>query len=379
MTPAALLDRPRQPAAGHPGTLTGTGPATPARLGGAGALVVRVPAPVGLRASAGVPAPPAVRPRRRVAVAPTRARRRVRLVPVLSGGAAVVAVALLAMQLGDADLGATLAAVHPAGVALGLGWIALSLLAAVFNLTGFSPLRLRLAPTLLAQLAVGGLRLVAPSAVSTPAVLMRYLVRSGAAVPDAATTVGVAQSAQLVATAGVVAGLGIVSGEGVSLPSARGALLVAAVVAGLAAAVWAAAGRSARVRACVRAVWRSQVALAAHARRHPGRVVVGVLASAALTLTHVLAFAACVGAAGGSVPLLTLTAIYLGAATAGSLVPTPGGIGPVEAALIAGLGAAGLPLPVATAAALLSRLVSVWLPAVPGVVALALLRRRGLL
>ena len=46
---------------------------------------------------------------------------------------------------------------------------------------------------------------------------------------------------------------------------------------------------------------------------------------------------------------------------------------------MAGLATAGLALPVATAAALLSRLVAVWLPAVPGVVALALLRRRGLL
>jgi len=119
--------------------------------------------------------------------------------------------------------------------------------------------------------------------------------------------------------------------------------------------------------------------LAAHARRHPGQVTVGVLASATLTLTHVLAFAACVTAAGGSVPLVTAAAIYLGGATAGSLIPTPGGIGPVEAALVAGLTATGLALPVATAAALLSRLVSVWIPAVPGLAALALLRRRALL
>jgi glycosyltransferase 2 family protein len=93
----------------------------------------------------------------------------------------------------------------------------------------------------------------------------------------------------------------------------------------------------------------------------------------------VLAFAACVSAAGGSLPLVTLAAVYLGAATAGSLVPAPGGIGPVEAALVAGLSAAGMPLPAATAAALLSRLVSVWLPAVPGLAAAGILRRRELL
>jgi uncharacterized membrane protein YbhN (UPF0104 family) len=293
----------------------------------------------------------------------------------LLGAVGVLATALLAVQVADADLGTTLATVEPTQLALAFGWFALSLLAAVYNLTGFSVRRLRLGTTLLAQLAVGGLRLVAPSALSTPAVLGRYLVRSGASVPDAATTVGAAQTAQLLATVAVVAALGLESGHTPALPGP-------AVLVGLAAAAGAAvltARTSTRVRGWARAAGRSIAGLGRHARRHPGRVAVGVLASAALTLTHVLAFAACVAATGGRLPLLTLTAVYLGAAAAGSIIPTPGGLGPVEAALVAGLAAAGLALPAATAAALLSRLVAVWLPAVPGVVALAVLRRRGLL
>ncbi len=291
------------------------------------------------------------------------------------GALAVVAGALLVTQVADAELGRTLATVSPGQLALALGWFALSLLAAVYNLTGFSVRRLRLGTTLLAQLAVGGLRLVAPAALSTPAVLGRYLVRSGASVADAAATVGAAQTVQLLATVAVVAGLGLESGHGPALPGP-------AVLAGFAAAVLVAvlvAAASAQVRGWTRAAGGSMAELGRHARRHPGRVAVGVLASAALTLTHVLAFAACVAATGAHLPLLTLTAIYLGAAAAGSLIPTPGGIGPVEAALIAGLATAGLALPVATTAALLSRLVAVWLPAVPGVIALAVLRRRGLL
>jgi uncharacterized membrane protein YbhN (UPF0104 family) len=286
-------------------------------------------------------------------------------------GAAVV---LLVAQVADAELGATLAAVSPGQLALALGWFALSLLAAVYNLTGFSVRRLRLGTTLLAQLAVGGLRLVAPTALSTPAVLGRYLVRSGASVSDAAATVGAAQAAQLLATVAVVGALGLGSGPGLAVPGPA-ALVAAAAVA--AAAVLA--GTSVRVRGWARAGGRSAAELGRHARRHPGRVAVGVLASAALTVTHVLAFAACVTATGARLPLLTLTAVYLGAAAAGSVIPTPGGLGPVEAALVGGLVTAGLALPVATAAALLSRLVAVWLPAVPGVVALAVLRRRGLL
>jgi uncharacterized membrane protein YbhN (UPF0104 family) len=305
---------------------------------------------------------------------PGRIRSRRVAAPLLAAlaGAAVV---LLAIQVRDAELGGTLAAVSPGQLALALGWFALSLLAAVYNLSGFSVRRLRLGTTLLAQLAVGGLRLVAPSALSTPAVLGRYLVRSGASVPDAATTVGAAQTAQLLATVAVVGVLGTRSGHRPAPPNpgVLGLLVAAATAAVLVVRT------SPRLRGWSRTAGRSIAELGRHARSHPGRVAVGVLASVALTVTHVLAFAACVAATGTHLPLLTLTAVYLGAAAAGSVIPTPGGVGPVEAALIAGLAAAGLPLPAATAAALLSRLVAVWLPAVPGVVALAVLRRRGLL
>jgi glycosyltransferase 2 family protein len=382
-TGLATLDRPLAPPAR--GTTPCRLPATrdPRRVSGRAALAAGAPVPATAPAPAIAPARPGPRP------APTAGRparptrrgpgRRALLAWVAGGGAAVAAVLVLAAQLRDADLAATLAAVRPEQLALAALWFALSLVAAAYNVSGFSVLRLRLRETLLAQLAVGGLRLVAPSALSTPAVMMRYLVRSGATVPDAATTVGASQSAQLLATAAVVGALGVHSGRGWSaLPGGRG-LAVAAVAGTLLLAGAAAARRSERVRGWARTVWRSQVALAGHARRHPGRVAAGLLASAGLTLTHVLAFAACVAAAGGRVPLLTLAAVYLGAAAAGSLVPTPGGIGAVEAALVAGLTAAGLGLPASTAAALLSRLVAVWLPAVPGVLALAVLRRRGLL
>lgn len=297
----------------------------------------------------------------------------------VAGGVLVAAVTMLVLQLRDAELDAAFAAVDPVALAGAFGWFALSLVAAAYTVTGFSPLPLRFGQTLLAQLAVGGLRLVMPSAAGMPAVIVRYLTRSGAGVADAAATVAAGQAAQLVATVAVVAALGAGSAAGPSLPSGTIVLVVLAVLAVLVLAGWIAARVSARVRAVLAATWRGQLALAAHARRHPGRVAGGLAASAALTLFHVLAFAACVSAAGGSLPLVTLAAIYLGAATAGSLIPTPGGIGPVEAALVAGLTAAGMPLPAATAAALLSRLVSVWLPAVPGLVAAGVLRRRALL
>jgi glycosyltransferase 2 family protein len=177
-----------------------------------------------------------------------------------------------------------------------------------------------------------------------------------------------------------VAGLAAVSGG--SAPRLPGPATVGLAALGLAVALTVAllaARRSERARRVLLEARASAARLARHARVHPAQALGGLLASASLTLTHVLAFAACVTAAGGHLPVLTLAAIYLGAATAGSLLPTPGGIGGVEAALIAGLTAAGLSMPVATAATVLSRLVAVWLPAIPGWWAAYRLRQAGLL
>jgi uncharacterized protein (TIRG00374 family) len=116
-----------------------------------------------------------------------------------------------------------------------------------------------------------------------------------------------------------------------------------------------------------------------HLRERPQRVVTGFGAAAALTTAHVAAFVCCVHAVGGTGSTLALAVVYLAASSAGSLVPTPGGVGAVETALIAGLVATGQSAQVATAAALLSRLVTVWAPALPGLLALRSLRHAGAL
>jgi uncharacterized protein (TIRG00374 family) len=68
--------------------------------------------------------------------------------------------------------------------------------------------------------------------------------------------------------------------------------------------------------------------------------------------------------------------VYLTGSAIGSLVPTPGGLGAVEAALTAGLTAAGLPGAVALSSVLLYRLLTFWLPVPIGWVALKYLERQ---
>jgi uncharacterized membrane protein YbhN (UPF0104 family) len=66
---------------------------------------------------------------------------------------------------------------------------------------------------------------------------------------------------------------------------------------------------------------------------------------------------------------------YLAATVAVALVPTPGGFGSVEAALIVALVAAGGPVAVATAVVLAYRIITVWVPLLPGALTLGALVR----
>jgi uncharacterized protein (TIRG00374 family) len=69
-------------------------------------------------------------------------------------------------------------------------------------------------------------------------------------------------------------------------------------------------------------------------------------------------------------------ALYMIASTIGSAVPTPGGVGGIEAALTAALLSFGVDSASAAGIVLLFRLLTFWLPTVPGYAFLQYTRRR---
>ncbi|MFE5213759.1 lysylphosphatidylglycerol synthase transmembrane domain-containing protein [Streptomyces sp. NPDC056626] len=75
------------------------------------------------------------------------------------------------------------------------------------------------------------------------------------------------------------------------------------------------------------------------------------------------------------VPPAHMALAYLAATVAVAMVPTPGGLGSVEAALIVALVAVGGPAAVATAVVLAYRIITVWVPLVPGALTLGALVR----
>ena len=93
-------------------------------------------------------------------------------------------------------------------------------------------------------------------------------------------------------------------------------------------------------------------------------------------------FAMTLGAAlhayGQSLPLMELIVINSFASLLGGLAPIPGGMGVVEAGLIAGFTAAGIPQSEAVAATFTARLFTTYLPPIWGWLALQWLRKRHL-
>ena len=99
---------------------------------------------------------------------------------------------------------------------------------------------------------------------------------------------------------------------------------------------------------------------------HPIRLVLIVAGSALLSLSYIGALEASIRAFGGEIALPVVAVIYLAGASIASAAPTPGGVGAVEAALIGGLTAAGVPSEIAVPAVFLYRLATFWIPVLPG-------------
>jgi undecaprenyl-diphosphatase len=164
-------------------------------------------------------------------------------------------------------------------------------------------------------------------------------------------------------------------GQAFKLPSASKLLLILAVLAALVGIVLAT--RRGRRFAATRLLKGARTA-AASLRRvavSPAKLSLLLGGSALVTLAYIGGLAASVQAFGGGPGIAAIGAVYLGAAAIAAASPTPGGLGAIEAALIAGLTGVGLGAGAAVSAVLTYRLATYWLPVAPGWYSLRLLQR----
>jgi uncharacterized membrane protein YbhN (UPF0104 family) len=292
--------------------------------------------------------------------------------------ATVAAVYLLAGELAQASIGSLLRSENWIWGLAALALSAVTYVGAALSLSGFVTERLNFVRTLLVQVAGSFVTLVTPAAVGGAALNVRYLQRRKIPAPAAVASIAVSQVVAFVLHILLLVVFAAIAGAGTASPIkpptwsyfvVAGLLVVAGVVLALPA------GRR-LVRARLSPTFGQVIPRLLEVAQHPRKLAQVIGGALLLSLAYILCLAACVAASGGSVPFAKIGFVYLTGSAIGSVIPTPGGLGAVEAALTAGLTAAGVPGAEAVSSVLLFRLLTFWLPVPFGWAALNYLERQ---
>jgi uncharacterized protein (TIRG00374 family) len=221
---------------------------------------------------------------------------------------------------------------------------------------------------------------VSPAKVGGMALNLRFLQKSGVPTAVASTSIGLYSIVGFVTHIALLITFSIWAGRTVDLteflPGSTALIIGAAVLLGVVGVLLFVP----KLRTFIREkVQPEAVKARANLRalmEHPIRLVLIILGSALLSLGYIGALDASIRAFGAEVALPVVAVVYLAGASLASAAPTPGGVGAVEAALIGGLTAAGVPSEIAVPGVFLYRLATFWVPVLPGWGAFSILQRR---
>jgi uncharacterized protein (TIRG00374 family) len=298
------------------------------------------------------------------------------LVTVIAGAFAAY---FLLSQLSSAPIGHAVAHADWRWAVVAVLGSAASYVAAACALSGFVPERLSLRRTVQAQVAGSFVKLVAPAAVGGVALNTRYLQKAGVRPGLAVASVGASQLVGLGAHVMLLMTFGYITGteKTPSLSPSRTVMAGLLTVGVLVLVVTAVPALRKFVSTRVRALFAGVVPRMLDVLQRPAKLLTGIGGTLMLTVTFVVCLDGCVRAFGGHLSYAAVAVVFLAGNALGSAAPTPGGVGAVELALTGGLIAAGLPKEVATPAVLFFRLLTFWLPVLPGWLFFTHLTRKG--
>ncbi|MBD8079632.1 flippase-like domain-containing protein [Cellulosimicrobium arenosum] len=290
----------------------------------------------------------------------------------------IVAVSVIVTTINFEEVTAAVAEANPwwavGSFLLGiLTWIG-----AALTFVAFSSTRLPMWRATLTQAAGSFVALATPAGIGPAALNLRMLTKRGVATPVAVATVALVQVSQFIVTIVILVVLSVFTGDGglVQLPSTTVLLAIGGVALAVLATLLVPAVRTwvlAKIRPTIQQVWPRLSDMLSQ----PGRLAVGLGGNVIMTLGYVLAFDAALAAFGQELSLVDVAVIYLVGNAAGAAVPTPGGLGAIEAALTLGLTTAGVPVALATSATLLFRVATYWARIPFGWVAMRYLQKKG--
>ncbi|MER5365306.1 lysylphosphatidylglycerol synthase transmembrane domain-containing protein [Streptomyces sp. NPDC002722] len=303
---------------------------------------------------------------------------------LLSCIAGAIAAYFLISQVTQADFGTVVEQAEWGWVAAAVGFSALTYVAAAMSLLGFVPERVSFGRTVLAQVAGSFVKIVAPAAVGGVALNTRFLQRAGVRPGLAVASVGASQLFGLGCHILLLAAFGYLTGTEKtpsSLTPSRTVIAGLLTVAVLVLVVTAVPFLRKFVVTRVRSLFAGVVPRMLDVVQRPQKLLTGIGGMLLLTGLFVMCLDASVRAfSGPDVPHLSyasIAVVFLAGNALGSAAPTPGGMGAVEGALTLGLIAVGLPKEVAAPAVVLYRLLTLWLPVLPGWLCFTRLTRRG--
>ncbi|MFI6697113.1 lysylphosphatidylglycerol synthase domain-containing protein [Streptomyces sp. NPDC050433] len=309
---------------------------------------------------------------------------RIRPRTLVSFIAGAIAAYFLLTQLAGIDFGNVFAKTHWGWVAAAVVFSALSYVAAAMSLLGFVPERVGFLRTVVAQVAGSFVKIVAPAAVGGVALNTRFLQRAGVRPGLAVASVGASQLFGLGAHILLLLAFGYLTGteKTTSLTPSRTVIAGLLTVAVLVLVVTAIPFLRKFVVTRLRSLFAGVVPRMLDVLQRPMKLATGIGGMLLLTGLFVMCLDASIRAfddGNQQLSYASLAVVFLAGNALGSAAPTPGGVGAVEGALTLGLIATGVPKEVAAPAVLLYRMMTLWLPVLPGWICFNHLTRKGAL
>jgi glycosyltransferase 2 family protein len=222
-----------------------------------------------------------------------------------------------------------------------------------------------------------------PAGVGGLALSARFLQKGGLGAVRATAAVALQQSVQVITHVSLLILFSVAAGTSADLshfvPRTAVLYLIAGVAFGIVGTFMFVPRLRRWLESAVRPRLEEVLVELAELVRDPKRLTVIVIGCAATTLGAALALWASIQAFGGGTTFITVTVVTMIGGTLASAAPTPGGVGAVEAALIGGLAAFGLPAGIAVPSVLLYRVLTCWLPVFVGWPTMRWLNSKGMI
>ena len=232
------------------------------------------------------------------------------------------------------------------------------------SLIAYSPIKLKFWRVCVTQVAAAFVAMAAPVGLGPAAVNLRMLTKKNVPTPVATATVALSQVTNIVVVVLSSVILTVATGSTSQLPALElspGMLVAILVVVAVAATILIVPKTRAWVLSRVVPMLRQTGPRLVELISSPYRLALGVLGNLISIASYVVAMLWAVQAFGVGISVLAATMVYIIGTSAGSAIPTPGGVGAIEVTEAAILVSLGINPGIAASMVLLFRLVTYWI------------------